>query len=754
MGHTHPQDHVHYTVSLSDRTPPNVNGHRRMLDVALAMASRGWHVFPVLPPTKDGECPCSNPECTSPGKHPAIRQWQERATTSEAQIRQWWEDWPDHNIGVATGRDSDLLVLDVDGATGRASIADGRDIPDGPAVSTGRTDGGTHHYMACPEDFDARNFAGLVPGLDARANGGYVIAAGSRHASGATYAWVAEPDGPLPLPPQWFIDLLKESKRPSGPISFIIPKNRRNVELTRLAGVLRRQGFETDEILASLRTTNAKRCRPPLADDELTTIAGSIGRKDATSPLITALRDDLGNAERFAWLNYGKALWSDELGTWFIWDGRRWAQSQSAVDRLAKETARAYQQTAANLPLSATDRDAHLEHAAKLGRADPLRHMLRWAQSELEIDVTVFERQVLLLNCLNGTLDCTTGQLQPPAPDDLMTHLVEVEYDAEAEALLWEAFIARAMHGDKEMIRFLQQLAGILITGDTSVKFLPVIWGYPDTGKTVFTNTLKRLLGRQLAKTISQATIAHQDRSQAGSAPSADLMDLLGTRLAVVSETDDELRLNEGRVKAWTGRNDITARPPHGKKQITFPVTHKLVIETNHKPNIATGDDGMWARLVLIPFTNVIPEDEQDKDLEEKLEAEFPGILAWAVRGCLDWRTNGLQVPDKVRKATAEYKIEEDPLAEFLGDVCELDLAGSVDRSRLRNTYEAWCRAEGREALSRPKFNKLLKDLGCTESRDTKRKNARVWQGITITHEGYGQGFDDASQGSFDAMLS
>jgi len=525
-----------------------------MLAAALGCAREGWRVFPVLPPNPDGTCPCGKPECTSPGKHPGIRQWQERATTNEAQIRDWWGEWPRHNVGIATGKESNLLVLDADGAEGRASIADGRDIPAGtPAVSTGRRDGGTYYYFQCPEDADARNFAGLVPGLDARANGGYVVSAGSRHASGARYTWLVTADGSLPMPPQWLVDLLKRSKAPLGYAGARIPTGQRDTTLTRIAGSMHRQGLSEAEVLAALRVVNRDRCEKLLPDDEVEKIARSIGGKDATSPLITAARDDLGNAERFAWLNYGKALWVEEQEHWIVWDGKRWARSNVAADRLAKGTAREYQIAAAALPSTAISRDVHLEYAAKLGKADALRHMLRWAQSELPVKMGELDQHRWLLNCLNGTVDLKTGELRPHDPANLLTRVIDVAYDPDAACPEWDRFIDRAMTRTPDVLIYLQRLAGIFLTGDVTEKLLPIIWGLKDTGKSVFTNIIRRLLG-EYAQVMSEATLANQQRKAGGNEASPDIARLVGIRLAVVSETAADFKLNEGRIKAWTGR--------------------------------------------------------------------------------------------------------------------------------------------------------------------------------------------------------
>lgn len=715
---------------LRTRTPANGQVTASMLQVALEMVGYGWRVFPVRPPNPDGTCSCNDPACTTPGKHPAIGQWPIRATTSVDQVHEWWQQWPRHNVGIATGTESNLLVLDVDGAEGRASIADGRSIPEGPAVSTGRIDGGTHHYLQCPEDLNARNFAGLVPGLDARANGGYVIAAGSLHASGHRYRWTTPPNGnPLPEPSQWLVDMLKaaNTRAPLAP-GAKIPKGQRDETLTRIAGAMRRQGSSADAILAALRVVNRDQCDPPLNDDSLEKVATSIGRRPPAGDLITASLDDLGNGERFARMNYDLAMWLEEEERWITWDGRRWARGDLAVSRLARDTARAYQLAAATLPTSATDRDAHIAHAARLQRNEALVNMVKWARADMAVKLKLLDQHPWLLNCSNGTVDLRTGKLKPHDPTDLLTQIIEVAYDPAAKCPVWDGFISRAMKDRPATLGYLQRMAGIMLTGDVSVKFLPIIWGLKDTGKSVLTNTLRRLLN-EYAQVMSEATLAHQQRKAAGGEASPDLARLVGIRLAVTSETGSDFRLNEGRIKAWTGRTPVTARHLHGH-QFDFEPTHKILIETNNRPIISGGDEATWGRVQLIPFTEVIPKPEQDEELEEKLAGEFPGILTWAVRGCLEWQASGLKVPADVQAATEQYQETMDPLQDFFEARCQVGPDHAVSRTDLWEAYLEWAKQHDGYPLGKQRFNALLEAKGFEAFRDSQNKNARSWRGI------------------------
>mgnify|MGYP001286146145 CR=1 FL=1 len=208
------------------------------------------------------------------------------------------------------------------------------------------------------------------------------------------------------------------------------------------------------------------------------------------------------------------------------------------------------------------------------------------------------------------------------------------------------------------------------------------------------------------------------------------LADLCGTRLAVTIETDEGRRFNESLVKWLTGGDIIKARFMR-QDFFEFLPTHKLWIATNHKPVVRGTDDAIWRRLRLIPFAVTIPPGERDKRLSEKLRAELPGILAWAVRGCMEWQRCGLQEPAAVIKATAAYRQEMDLLAAFLGECCVVNPLAKVQGKALFAVYEAWCVQTGESALTYRQFNARLKERGFTNDKGT--KGWFVWHGIGLS---------------------
>jgi putative DNA primase/helicase len=265
-----------------------------MLTAALAYAARGWGVFPVWP-MREGHCACGRACGRDAGKHPIVAGGFKAATTAGALIREWWQQWRDANIGIATGTVSGLLVLDVDprhggdDALGDLECQHGP-LPETPRVLTGGS--GLHIYLEHPGGH-VRSSAGTAgPGLDVRADGSYCVAPPSLHASGLRYRWElsAGPDEvPLALVPAWLVALVTASVprlRIDG-TPLVIGPGQRNDTLMRLGAVLRRYGVAETALAGALIAINRAHCTPPLEEREVQGIAASVARYPAAEGLLT-----------------------------------------------------------------------------------------------------------------------------------------------------------------------------------------------------------------------------------------------------------------------------------------------------------------------------------------------------------------------------------------------------------------------------------------------------------------------------------
>jgi putative DNA primase/helicase len=209
-----------------------------------------------------------------------------------------------------------------------------------------------------------------------------------------------------------------------------------------------------------------------------------------------------------------------------------------------------------------------------------------------------------------------------------------------------------------------------------------------------------------------------------------DVARLKGARFVFASEGEEGRRLAEAKIKELTGGDTITARFMRGE-WFDFRGEFKLWLGTNHKPNVRGTDRAIWDRIRLIPFTVRIPDEEQDKDLLDKLLAEAPGILAWAVEGCLAWQRDGLSEPAEVREATESYRSEMDVIGHFIEDACEFALTAQATAKALYAGYVAWCEDAGEKAVTQQAFGRALTERGL-EAKQVGKDRRRTWTGIGL----------------------
>jgi putative DNA primase/helicase len=209
---------------------------------------------------------------------------------------------------------------------------------------------------------------------------------------------------------------------------------------------------------------------------------------------------------------------------------------------------------------------------------------------------------------------------------------------------------------------------------------------------------------------------------------SNDVARLAGARLVSAVETESGRRLAEGLVKQLTGGDRMTARFLH-REFFEFDPTFKLWLAVNHKPRITGSDHAIWRRIRLVPFTVTIPENERDPDLTEKLKAELPGVLAWAVAGCLAWQAEGLRAPEAITAATKEYRDESDVIATFISERCKAGPDCEVSKAGLYEAYAEWCEKSGERPLSKKELGARLMEKGFLDDRT---KKSRFWRGIDL----------------------
>ena len=333
-----------------------------------------------------------------------------------------------------------------------------------------------------------------------------------------------------------------------------------------------------------------------------------------------------------------------------------------------------------------------------------------------------FDANIWLLNTPRGTVNLATGQIRAHQRHEYITKITAAGIDRSA-CLIWLKFLDRVTGGDADLRLFLQRLAGYCLTGCTREHALAFFYGLGANGKSVFILTLTNLL-YEYAKTAPIATFMATGNEQ----HPTDLAGLRGARLVTAIETEDGRRWAESKIKALTGGDKIAARFMR-QDFFEFIPQFKLLIAGNHKPALRNVDEAIRRRLHLIPFNVTIPAEERDLRLAAKLEAEWPGILQWAVEGCLEWQRQGLNPPRAVLDATEAYLKAEDRLAAWIDEGCEVGRQCLAPAGALFASWRAWCEAAEEKPGSQKAFSQALYDRGF---RARVTRDARLIEGLAL----------------------
>lgn len=396
---------------------------------------------------------------------------------------------------------------------------------------------------------------------------------------------------------------------------------------------------------------------------------------------------DTGNSRRFMAMFGNDYKYVVDTGKWIKWNGLMWVtDNTNAIIAFQEMLAELNRQVDAvsgmdskllgnyKKFIDASYNTAKIQAALSLVSVYP----------EISISASKLDQNQYLFATTNSIIDLKTGSDTTPERDQLITKFSDIDYNVESKCPKWLQFIDTVTGGDKELQRYLQAIAGYTLTGSTSEQSVFFIYGHGRNGKSVFTNTLQKLLG-QYAGSSGNSLIA-LNKNTSGS---NDLADLCGTRLALVSELPEQMHLDEARLKLLASSDKITARFLY-KDFFSFTPTQKVVICTNHKPVINGADLGIWRRVKLVPFSVTIPEADVDYELQCKLDAELSGILNWAIEGCIDWMNNGIKAPSVVLDATNEYKAESDIIGQFIND--EFTICSQEDGMMFGAVYDIYLR--------------------------------------------------------------
>ena len=347
----------------------------------------------------------------------------------------------------------------------------------------------------------------------------------------------------------------------------------------------------------------------------------------------------------------------------------------------------------------------------RLARSD-LRHATRHDD---------WDTDPFLLNTPGCVVDLCTGEAQPNRPGDMMTKQTAVTPGSGCP--LWRNFLHRITDGDADLEAFLRRMVGYCLTGSTGEHAMFFAYGTGANGKSVFCNAISGIMADyHRTAPVDVFMASRTDRHP------TELAGLQGARLVTATETEENRRWAESRIKTLTGGDPIAARYMR-QDFFEFTPVFKLFVAGNHKPRLRTVDEAIRRRLHLIPFSVTIPKAERDPGLPEKLKVEWPGILAWAIEGTVEWHTNGLQPPAVVTNATLEYLAGEDLIAVWLEDRCYQEGDARTLASELYKSFKEWAEATGERTMSQRAFSTTLESHGY---RKEKTMEGRYFHGLRI----------------------
>ena len=509
----------------------------------------------------------------------------------------------------------------------------------------------------------------------------------------------------------------------------------------------REDGKDDAEIKASLdaivNEAEPYKAKPP---EEASKHGGAADAGDDDRILLS----DMGNGKRFA-SDHGKiARYCHPWKVWVFWTGAQWRIDDTGMAMaLAKKTISGlFTWTERKLALLAADESpdaalkvakvkAVLDFALKSQHTNRLSAMIGLAKSEPGIPILPeqFDQHAMLLNVANGTLDLKSGILQPHRQEDYITKICPVRYNPKATCPVFVRTVNSILANDAAVIEYFKRFMGYALTGDTREHVGPIPHGGGSNGKTLIFSTIMDVMGSDFAGTVPPELLMETNTGQHPTIKA----DLFGKRLMVAAETQQGGRLNEERVKALSGSDIIKAR--RMKEDFwDFRPTHKLILMTNHRPEIRGDDHGIWRRLALWPFTVKYwdadkgekgpPELQADKMLPQKLKAEHEGILTWLVEGCLEWQRDGMVMPAAVSAATKDYRSAEDRLGSFLSERCKLNPEFRVKMSDIYTAFKAWAKSNGEAEISSKAFGEAMKARGFT-----KDDGRRYYLGVVLADQ-------------------
>lgn len=409
--------------------------------------------------------------------------------------------------------------------------------------------------------------------------------------------------------------------------------------------------------------------------------------------------NDIGISGLFHHLYQLQFRYVAETSCYYIYNGKHWKKD---IDNLkVKEQSKYFA-----LALENYGKSINFEKLAKIGSSltslAKRESLIRDSSTIAPMEFAEFDKNIYLLNCLNGTYDLLTGQFRSHTPHDFITKISNVNYDPSEKCLRWEEFIGEIMLNDIDSMNFLQKAFGYTISGDTSQECFFILYGSSTrNGKSTCCETIAHLLG-DYASHVQPETLAKNKASGSNATP--DVARLQGIRLAITSEPEKSLEINASLVKQLTGGDKITSRFLN-ENPIEFVPEFKIVMNTNYQPRINDETIFFSERVRIIPFDRHFTEAEQDRSLKSifRNPQNLSGILNWLIHGYHALQTEGFKQSERQKNALNMFREDNDVFGAFIRDkLIESDKNISTKEAYFH--YDLWCRANGYKPLNSRNF--------------------------------------------------
>ncbi len=444
---------------------------------------------------------------------------------------------------------------------------------------------------------------------------------------------------------------------------------------------------------------------------------------------------DTGNCDRFVLYHGPDLRWCSEQEQWFCWDGKQWISAAGAAERVFRTTKHMVRDMYREALLLTDDKQreslkkwAHTSESIKARK-----NIVEGSKSELEVKSSAFDANGWDLNTLDGILDLKSGVMRPHDRNAFCSKMAPVHHDPAAKAPKWQAFLER-FQPDPEKRAFLQRFMGYCATGRIDEHVFVIFLGEGRNGKGTFVNTMLKVLGDYGRQVPTELLIERK-----GQQNHLEKVTLFGVRFAAASETEEGDALATALMKNITGGDKISARYQR-HNFFDFVPTHKLVLSTQHLPQVKETKMAIWARIRVVSWDVEIVEGDQIGSYEEILFEEAPGILNWLIEGAQEHQRIGLAPPDSVMHANSEYRDSEDTVGQFLEAAVDIAPANVVPITDLRAAYDVWSQSVGEHPLKGRTWNARLRTRGFEQKTarigkagsDEYGKPTRCWAGLSL----------------------